>query len=177
MTPEFVAVPCFWHLQTLDLVTTSTCHTLQWWQQQSTTIPPTLCYCVFCKTRNRNSKYSDSSNFPPHSHLRHARTKDQRHARQGTEKPLVSPQAVSVSILPVWTHSSKCQCGQHSMSWESQSEFPFMWENRVRFTEHTILKQIATTITLQQEWSMYVHLYIHHVHVCIYIQSAQSKIK
>lgn len=52
MIPEFVAVPCFWHLQTLDLVTTSTCHTLQWRQQQPTTVPPTLCYRVFCKTRN-----------------------------------------------------------------------------------------------------------------------------
>lgn len=88
-----------------------------------------LLSCILQDQKHRNSKYSDSSNLPPHSHLSHARTQDQRHARQRTEKPLASPQAVSVSIPPVWTHSSKCQCGQHSMSWESQSEFPFMWEN------------------------------------------------
>lgn len=134
-----------------------------------------LLSCILQDQKHRNSKYSDSSNLPPHSHLRHARTKDQRHARQRTEKLLASPQAVSVSIPPVWTHSSKCQCGQHSMSWESQSEFPFMWENRVRFTEHTILNQIAT-IPLRQEWSVCVHLHIHHVQ-CAYIQSAQFKMK
>lgn len=77
--------------------------------------------------------------------------------RMRTKKPLASPQVFeplcSTSVSAQWPVSvSGQQCSEAIVAYPGKASVNFlsMWENRVRFTEHTILKQIAT-ITLQQD--------------------------
>lgn len=169
MVPEFVAIPCFWHLQTLDLVTTSICHTLQWWrQQQPITIPPTLCYRVFCKTRNTGILSTVTVLTCLHTHtwaMPEHRTRDTQDRGQRNRWLLhrlwVSPfHQCGRTVANVSVANTACP-GRARVNFLS-------CEKTVRFTEHTILNQIAT-IPLRQEWSVCVCAPTHSpCAVCLY---------